>query len=144
MTTSTPLRCEGRGRQTIMHWKEIADSLAEKMDSLAADVADLPGDKAVHPADLFAVELKERPVIDEGARQYALTGKSPILKSNKSLLLYIRIGHAAQFAQFLAEATADSALMFSDYYTGSQKAIVIEFLLVDYWLFAGYSRWRTT
>lgn len=127
-----------------MDWKQIHAQLEEKMDSLAAGVTNSREDRLVKQRELFSVEAKERPVIDEAARQYALTGKSPLLTPNQSLLLYIRIGHAAQFAEFLAGAMADNALMFSDYYTGSQKASVIEFLLVDYWHFAGCSRWRTT
>jgi hypothetical protein len=127
-----------------MDWIEICNDLWRKADSLADAVTSPPEEREANQKELFLIEARERPVVDEAARQYARTGQSPILTPHQSLLLYIRIGHAAQFARLLAEAMAGSSRMFLEYYTDSQKASVFEFLLVDYWHFAGCSRWRTT
>jgi hypothetical protein len=126
-----------------MDWNQIYNQLAKEMDALSGIAATLQESGVVPIESLFEMEPREREAIDDASRQYAATGRLPALNQHQGVLFYIRLGHAAKFAKFLSHAKGEDRI-FPENFSDSQIPNILEFLLVDYWHFAGWSRWRTT
>jgi len=129
-----------------MDWNDIYEELTVEMKRNQSAAKSL---SANNPADfdyqievLFDAEMKDRALMDKACAQYARTKTWPInLTPIQAVLAHIRIGHAQQFARFLCRWRSE---IFPTEFSDSQKPKILECLLVDYWRFAGNSRWRTT
>jgi hypothetical protein len=124
-----------------MTWLTIYEELASELDSQARITKVLREQNIVPQSVLFDAEPVERRTIDEACLKYAANQKWPKLNQVQAVLAYVRLGHAALFAEFLSRSGAG---IFVNLPADLPKASVLEFLLVDYWHFAGNSRWLTT
>jgi hypothetical protein len=121
-------------------WLTISQDLSQEMSLLSGPVKALREKKGVHLNQLYEAEPQERHTIDEACLKYASIGKWPALNQTQAVLAYVRLGNAAEFAQFLAR---NGAGIFVNQPEDLPKATILEFLLIDYWHFAGNSRWRS-
>jgi hypothetical protein len=124
-----------------MTWLTLYEELAREMDSQQRLVKALRENNLVPQSVLLESEPGERSTIDEACLRYAEKQNWPALNQVQAVLAYVRVGHAAQFAEFLAGRGAG---VFANHVLDSPKPTVLEFLLIDYWHFAGNSRWHTT
>lgn len=122
-----------------MDWADIYQDLADEMDSHADAAATLREKKIVDIRNLLLIEPSESQTIDSACRQYAKTGRWPALSQNQIILAYVRMGQAAKCAELFA---SHQSQVFPTEYLNQQKAIVLEFLLIDYWHFSGNLKWR--
>lgn len=129
-----------------MDWNDIYEELTAEMkrnDAAAKSLAaNTPDDRLQQIEELFEVEVLERELMDKICLHYAGTKTWPInMTLTQTILAHIRLGHAQQFAWFLCRWRSE---IFPNQFQDSQKSKILECLLVDYWRFAGNSRWRTT
>jgi hypothetical protein len=87
-------------------------------------------------------EALQEPV-DRACFQLARTGTMVPVSDDIATLVQIRIGAAYEFVQFLLgdKRPITSAPLPS--VTTMDLEVLLTFLLVDYWHFAGHARWRT-
>jgi hypothetical protein len=127
-----------------MTWSELYDELAAFLDEhnplAIALQGKTPQAKIEEFRHLFEIEPSNRAAIDAACRLYIQTGRFPALNQDQAILLFVRFGHAAQAVEFFLPNSDVLKNEFED----SQKANVLEFLLIRYWHFAGRSRWMTT
>jgi hypothetical protein len=129
-----------------MNWNDIYEELTDEMkrNDVAAKslAANTPDDRLQQIEELFEVEVLEREMMDKICLQYARTKTWPInMTRAQTILAHIRLGHAQQFACFLCRWRSE---IFENQFQDSQKSKILECLLLDYWRFAGNSRWRRT
>ena len=125
-----------------MNWYGIYKELSAQLDLLSNRASLLKNQGEVSIETLMQAEPQESEILDEVCLEYAKTGNWTLnLTQTQKLLIYIRMGHAAQFAKYLGRAGDD---LFPSPSLGLQKSKYLAFLLVDYWKFAGRSRWMTT
>jgi hypothetical protein len=120
------------------------DELANLMDAHSGLAASLKA-KTLHEQieqqrHLYQIEKANRSAIDAACESYIQTGQFPALNQEQAILLYVRFGQATQGVGFLLEHPE----FFQGEFEDSQKASALHLLLIDYWRFAGRSRWRTT
>jgi hypothetical protein len=127
-----------------MRWFSIYKQLAAEMDKNSQAASSLRENDPLAYMEqiqqLYDCEPENRALIDEACKQFARTNGWPKMGKNQLILAHVRVGSAAQFAKFLA---LDSEF-FPNQFEDSQKASLLEFLLIDYWKFSGNARWRTT
>lgn len=130
--------------KTLMTWNDLYQELASLMDAhsdLAANLKEKTLKGQIEQfRHLFEIEKANRPAIDAACESYIQTGQFPALNQEQAILLYVRFGQAAQAVEFLLEHPEFFQVEFED----SQKASALHLLLIDYWRFAGRSRWKTT
>lgn len=129
-----------------MDWNDIYDELTAEMKRNDAVVKSLAENNLLDRLDqvnaLFEAESRYRDIIDKACSQYARTMTWPVnMTPTQAILAHIRLGHAQQFARFLCRWRSE---LFPTQFSDSQKPKILECLLIDYWKFAGNSRWRTT
>lgn len=123
-----------------MTWSEIAEELSAEVERLQP-LLKAQKENICQGADLIELEKRCFCEIDDACQKFAESGKWPALDQSKAVLAYSRLVHAALFVDFLSEAPDSiSMLPIED----MRKATVLNFLLLDYWRFAGCARWRTS
>jgi hypothetical protein len=130
----------------MIGWDDIYEELTAEMKRNQAAAKSLAAnnlsDYQYQISVLFDAEIREREMMDKICLQYARTKTWPInMTPIQAILAHIRLGHAQKFAWFLCRWRSE---IFPNQFQDSQKQKILEFLLVDYWRFAGNSRWRTT
>jgi hypothetical protein len=127
-----------------MMLRDLYGELAAQLDALNPQLEALrpktPAERIKEIDELFELESECCAEIDNAFGQYIATGIWPALEHKKTILICVRLGHAAQFLEFLLK----SPDVFHPQIEDSQKAKFLRFLFVEYGHFAGYSRWRTT
>jgi len=127
-----------------MDWWNLYQELEKKVAVLSERASLLQKQGVVTLQALRDAEPKERALLDTVCKQYAEDGTWPInMTQIQKVLIYIRMSHAAQFAEFLA-INRGGQIFSTQQNLDSQETAVLNFLLVDYWSFAGCSRWLTT
>ena len=129
-----------------MTYSELRYELEAELDRvqplLAIQRADTPAGKMQENKEFFELERRCFPEIDDACRFYAEKGAWPSLDPQMAILICVRVGHAVQFLEFLLECSPKTVALLP--IEGLQKTTALNFLLVDYWMFAGCARWRTS
>ena len=132
-----------RGRVTanfaIMKWPEIYQEIVDQISAHEEFVNALQMFQFSSADEILDYERANRKTIDKACHEFAKSGDWPVLSKQQTILVYARL---IQARQSMDSQGRQKGQAFADAETHTDKVHAICDLLIEYWEFAGLSRWR--